>query len=87
MPRRPRPRPPCPSCSHGVWRLSDSGLLRGEVEDLQGACEAALATANASLATLEERGGDIAGAQLRCASVRAAGRAGREGAANSCLFL
>ncbi|KAL4428078.1 hypothetical protein ABPG75_002167 [Micractinium tetrahymenae] len=53
--------------NHGVWRLSDSGLLRGEVEDLQGACEAALATANASLATLEERGGDIAGAQLSVA--------------------
>lgn len=33
----------------------------------QVACEAALATANASLATLEERGGDIAGAQLSVA--------------------
>ncbi|KAL4445330.1 hypothetical protein ABPG77_011155 [Micractinium sp. CCAP 211/92] len=53
--------------NHGVWRLSDSGLLRGEVEDLQSACETVLATANASLATLEERGGDIAGAQLSVA--------------------
>lgn len=60
------PLPALPGCSHGVWRLSDSGLLRGEVEDLQSACETVLATANASLATLEERGGDIAGAQLRC---------------------
>ena len=48
-----------------MWRLSDSGLLRGEVEDLQIACEATLATANASLATMEERGGNVAGAQLR----------------------
>ena len=50
-----------------MWRLSDSGLLRGEVEDLQCACEAALATANASLAVLEEAGGDLAAAQLSVA--------------------
>lgn len=51
-----------------MWRLSDSGLLRGEVEDLQTACEAALSVATASLQTLEDMGGDVAGAQLRCGS-------------------
>ena len=47
--------------------------MRGEVEDLQVGCEEALATANSSLATLEDRGGDIAGAQLRWGPRAAAG--------------
>jgi hypothetical protein len=50
-----------------VWRLSGSGLVRGEVPDLQCACEAALATANTSLPELEARGGDLVAAQLSVA--------------------
>ncbi|KAI7845525.1 hypothetical protein COHA_000948 [Chlorella ohadii] len=50
-----------------VWRLSDTGLLRAEVEDLESACEAALQIANANLPTLEDMGGDIAGMQLSMA--------------------
>ena len=69
----PLPLPLLSICSQGVWRLSDSGLLRGEVEDLQVACESTLATANASLATMEERGGDVAGAQLRWVLLAPAG--------------
>ena len=62
-----------PPCSHGVWRLSDTGLVRGEVEDVLCACEQRLGTATASLATLEEQGGDIVGAQLRWVAKRVAG--------------
>lgn len=59
-----------------VWRLSDTGLLRAEVEDLETACEAALEIANASLPTLEDMGGDIAGMQLRWGGAALAGWAG-----------
>ena len=58
-----------------MWRLSDTGLLRAEVEDLETACEAALEIANASLPTLEDMGGDIAGMQLRWDGAALAGRA------------
>ncbi len=54
-----------------MWRLSDTGLLRAEVEDLESACEAALQIANANLPTLEDMGGDIAGMQLRWAGALA----------------
>ena len=61
--------------------------MRGEVEDLQVACEAALATANAPLEALEDAGGDLAGAQLRCAWWGVAGCAGAGHACGACRRL
>eukprot|EP00887_Chlorella_sp_A99_P002563 scaffold6.g2563.t1 len=51
--------PPASGLWRSVWRLTRSWVLRGSVEDLQAACEAALATATSSASDRAEAGADI----------------------------